>query len=65
MMGAKRSPIVPFVPPSKRSSGDVSEAPASVTDAEQIVIRMLARRAARRWLAAMTAVGTSQESKHR
>ena len=60
-MGAK-SPIVPFVPPPKRPSGDVSGAPAPVTDAERIVIRMMARRAARKALAS-TPVGASQESK--
>ena len=61
-MGAK-SPIVPFGSPFKRLSGDVSGAPTSVTDAERIVIRMLARRAARKALAAITPVGVSQESK--
>ena len=62
IMGAK-SPIVPFVPPPKRPSGDVSGVLASVTDGERIVIRMLARRAARKWLSATAPGGTRQESK--
>ena len=60
-MGA-RSPIVPFVAPPKRPTGDVSGAPANVTDAERVVIRMLARRAARKWLAETKRVPSSAES---
>ncbi len=44
------STIVSFTPPPpRRSNGDLSSAP--VTDAEHVVIKMLARRAARKWLA--------------
>ena len=63
-MGAKPH-IVPFAPPPKRPTADVSGAPASVTEAERAVIRMLARRAARKWLAEATHVAISPESDRR
>ncbi len=53
------STIVPFAPPPKRSNGDLSGAP--VTDAERIVIKMLARRAARKWLAVVESASRPEE----
>jgi hypothetical protein len=60
MMGAKSS-IVPFATLKKRASGDVSSTTAPVTEAERVVIRMLARRAARKWLAEMARAPRSTE----
>jgi hypothetical protein len=56
------SRIVRFVQPPARPHAGGSGTP--VTDAERIVIRMLARRAASRWLDQATAVPTP-EPKHR
>lgn len=53
-MGAKTT-LVPFPPsPSRRSAGDVSIAGTPVTEAERVVIRMLARRAARTYISEAT-----------
>jgi len=53
-MGAKTT-LVPFPPsPSRRSAGDIPGTRTPVTDAERVVIRMLARRAARTYMADAT-----------
>jgi hypothetical protein len=59
---SSQSPIAPFVQPPGRPSDDVSGTPAPVTEAERVVIRMLARRAARKWLAELARAATSPES---
>ena len=60
-----QSPIAPFVQPPGQPSDDVSGVPAPVTDAERVVIRMLARRAARKWLAELARAAASPESDDR
>ncbi len=57
MRGA--STIVPFAPPPKRSNGDLSDVP--VTDAERVIIKMLARRAARKWLTEVESASRPEE----
>jgi hypothetical protein len=47
----RKSPVVVSVEPPISSNGDVAAARIPVTNAERIVIRMLARRAARKVLA--------------
>lgn len=63
MMGGNSS-IVRFAP-KKRLNCDVSSAPADITDAERVVIRELARRAARKWLAEIKRVPSSSEPDER
>jgi hypothetical protein len=48
---SRKSPVVVSVQPQINANGDVPTARAPVTHAERIVIRMLARRAARKVLA--------------
>jgi hypothetical protein len=53
-------PTLPFPPPPKRPNGEVSVKPAPMADAERVVIRMLARRAARKWLASVESAAATE-----
>jgi hypothetical protein len=61
---SRKCPVVVSVQPPINANGDAPTARAPVTHAERIVIRMLARRAARKVLA-RTPVNTLREPKRK